>query len=373
MIAGIVEELRKNYGVICAEEGDIEEKRDGDDIDLIADASKRQAINQFLENKGFVVSKGTPHKAAAILCKDGYLYKFDIAFDLQYLALLFPRLKLSEVLKERIRKDLELLDFLQVVLFLRGSKKHLDRIDRHFDEYKHFLNDKTYLSPPLLRGELNQEQLKSVAQRKPLALVRYLRLRHLISWLVAGVGRRLALPKRGAMVGVVGVDGAGKSTVVKILSYLPKTRIVYMGDGQFILHKLYSALKRLGKMGRYVSYAMQYLEMWGRYLRAGLLTLRGYRVVIDRYPGFNRHLVLHREWCRPSSFLFALIPRPKRIFFISAPAETIHKRKQELSETEIEKYQAAIRRKVSRLPNALEIENLRLDTTVNVILRQLLR
>ncbi len=89
--------------------------------------------------------------------------------------------------------------------------------------------------------------------------------------------------KRGVEVGLIGVDGSGKSTVAATLRRLPLPAVViYMGHS-----KSTTWLMRMADRVRFpppLSFLAAHCEMFSRRLRGRLLAQRGWVVIYDRHP-----------------------------------------------------------------------------------------
>jgi adenylate kinase len=297
------------------------------------------------------------------------VYTLDIALDIQYLALIFPHVQLSSALQQAIFDDPELLDFLQAILFLRNEPRHHQRIKAGYQKYRHYLSDITYMQPLLFHApEINEDTLHEFIDRKPLILLRVLGWRECLSIVRYSLRRRFKKVQPGRVVSIVGVDGAGKTTIINTLSGLDRVRTQYMGDGFFRLASLYTYLDRFGLIGRKINYTVQYGETWWRYFHCRRLAKQGYVVITDRWPGYNRHLL---QLGISSSFaqkIFSLIPKPDTMIMLTASTATILARKQELTAEEKDEYETRLKQKLSQHNNWYEIHNEHVNDTVRKIL-----
>ncbi|PYV17665.1 MAG: hypothetical protein DMG21_07690 [Acidobacteria bacterium] len=120
------------------------------------------------------------------------------------------------------------------------------------------------------------------------------------------------MPKRGLEVGLIGIDGAGKSSLSEALLRLPlPTKAIYLGnldshqDRRLTL--ILRAVERLGAPRPLAELARTY-ELFRRRLSGWVLARKGYVVVYDRHP--VEHLEPH-----PSSlkhFLWNILHEKER-------------------------------------------------------------
>ncbi len=175
----------------------------------------------------------------------------------------------------------------------------------------------------------------------------------------------------GKIIAFVGPDGSGKSTVINALAVGLFAEKMYMGDWGFRLQPLYNWMHKRPLPVARVTYLFFYIENWFRYLKAFGLKMAGKTVLIDRWPGLNRHLRRKNIWLRLNDLMYKPFPRADKYVFVSAPAPTIHARKQELSVEEIIKSQENIRERLEGF-NYKEIVNDDLDQCLNETLAFLL-
>jgi thymidylate kinase len=143
--------------------------------------------------------------------------------------------------------------------------------------------------------------------------------------------------RRGLSVGVIGPDGAGKSTLVRGLRQsLPfPSRLVYMGlTGGALRH-----VRRLRVPG--LVFAASALVIWSRYVGAWIHMRKGRLVIFDRYvydaiaPAGFRQGPYGRLGRRLSRHL---LPSPDLILLLDAPGTVMHMRKGEYDADTLERW-----------------------------------
>jgi len=194
--------------------------------------------------------------------------------------------------------------------------------------------------------------------------------RSFIEFVAAILGRkneanRAAPPPRGLFCALVGLDGAGKTTLARHLCELALSETRFLGARYFhwqprllrsvefplpeyrnlprkpewprsTFNSLLSVLRLTKNVG------LANLTFW---LRIRPLLQRGYLVLVDRYF-YNYHLdPVSVKYYGPAGLLARAerwFPRPEAVVTLSAPPEMLLQRKQELSETEIRRQSATL-------------------------------
>lgn len=214
---------------------------------------------------------------------------------------------------------------------------------------------------------------------------------------------KTALFHRGFIISFSGVDGAGKSTLIeKTVNVLEKQfrkRVIVLRHRPSLLPILsvwskgkekahqdtIESLPRQGKnqsilssLFRFAYYYSDYL--FGQFFIHCKYILRGYVVVYDRYY-FDFIIDGKRSNIRLPKWLpliaYSLLFKPKFNFFLYADAETILKRKKELSQSTIEELTAEYRllfdalQSKSKKAQYISIKNEILETSIDKIVNTL--
>lgn len=156
---------------------------------------------------------------------------------------------------------------------------------------------------------------------------------------------------RGLEVAVVGVDGAGKSTLVKrLVAELPlPVTTIYMGTGRFRL-----STSRSGERDSIWSAVLRFLSVHSEFLvrriRGRIDARRGYVVVYDRHPREHR-----RPGCgitaRLNNALARLYGRPVDcVLWLSGDLNEFHLRKPEHGVAVLERLERNLETKLSAEP-----------------------
>lgn len=344
------------------------------DIDILIEAAHAPRARELLLASGFVLGSSHHGKIEALRFENGKLFFIDIAYSFAYLTKLFPYVRLSDEFFRFVREDKGSEKFIHYLYGLRGSEKYTEFVFQSFSLYRKILYMPSYVGTPIFRRSLTSETAVRLMRRNALALLRGLTLRALGTLLITYASGMIKRFGSGKIVAILGPDGSGKSSVISALSQHLDIRIMYMGDWGFVLQPFYNFLQRGPLWAARLSYPFFYVENWIRILRAYSLKARGYTVLLDRYPGFNRHMAKSEPLVRLNNLMYAFFPHPDTYILLSAPASVIHARKQELTEQEIRRSQENMRRFLSRHHSRfVEIENVNLDACLNQVLAILLR
>ncbi|MBL7922905.1 MAG: hypothetical protein JNL88_01770 [Bacteroidia bacterium] len=206
----------------------------------------------------------------------------------------------------------------------------------------------------------------------------------------------------GLTVTFSGVDGAGKSTIIDEVKgmlerkYRQKTVVLrhrpsllpilstYLHGRKEAEQKTRERLPRQGSnrnvissFFRFLYYYLDYLV--GQYYIYFRYTLRGYTVLYDRYyfdfiiDARRSNIVLPRKFLR---WCYHFVFKPQVNVFLFAPAEVIYRRKQEMSESDINQltseYKALFEElgRSAKKQHYLVINNTNLQETVQLVMKE---
>ena len=164
---------------------------------------------------------------------------------------------------------------------------------------------------------------------------------------------------RGVEVALVGVDGAGKTTVANHLQQLPMPiKTIHMGDTNFRTLPMRLAQKR------WVPWPLPQISLhWERFTRrrTGRRFARaGYVVIYDRHPAEQRNLHPNTVIAKLNNFLFRFYDQPVMlIFWLTGDHETIYERKREHSVKKLRAMDEHLAEMLSHCPSPYQ----RIDVT----------
>jgi len=340
--------------------------RSGSDYDfLLLDATQRDNVKTFLINKGFILFIEEKNKLNFKKYEQQKLIDIDIDTDIDtsFLKTFFYDIETTQALKQRYftNPDSEKLciNAIRYMLLLRGFDKkyyqffitHKDFILKH-----HFCLN--YLSKNPFKKEFKSfEDFLGLIKRDTRLMFKYLKFKYIVQFYKVKFFK-----KKAKLISFIGIDGSGKSTIIDILSRDFGYKSYYLGDRSIKLSKLYqiSYLKP-------ISIFIQYFEKLFRVSKLQLYTLRGKHIITDRYYFESNTTTLKGK---VYNLLYnKLFLKPDIAIVLYADANTILKRKQEVSKQEIEEFNKHIK----NLPfnNKVIIKNENLDTTLNQILEYL--
>ena len=366
MINNLLTDFEKKFPVVRLTTGDISSLKAGSDIDYYISDADVALVKGYLFDRGFTLLEHTSNKLKLAIFIDQKLYILDIVLDFSYLTVLFPRVKLGSGFKEKAVSDPLFLDIFQTVFFLKDKPKKIKQISENFNNYKKYFFSNEYVSQIFFKKALTSENLIDVLFKKPVALFLYVKLPDLLYLVFKVKISRFFNFKKGQIVAVVGPDGSGKSTVIEKLNTLPMAVSYYMGDKNYRFQDFYHWLMRRHKYIARTVYLFMFIETWFRYFYLFSLKLQGYIVLTDRYPGMNRSASSVETQKHPYVLLYKyMYPKADKYILITADAEEVYKRKQELTVSEIKIYQNYLKNQLNKMPEAKEIENENIDDCLN--------
>lgn len=344
------------------------------DIDVLIQSAHAARAREILATSGFVLSSSGHGKIEALRFEGGELFFIDVAYSFAYLTEFFPYARVSDDFFRLVREDKGIEKFVHYLYGLRESRKYTEYIYDSFSRYSNILYAAPYVGAPVFRESLTPEIAVRLMKGSVKALLYGLTARALITLLITYASGKVQRLGSGKIVAILGPDGSGKSSVISALAKHLDMRIMYMGDWGFAFQPFYDLLQRGPLWLARLSYPFFYVENWVRILRAYSLKLRGYTVLLDRYPGFNRHMAKSESLVRLNNLMYSFFPNPDTYILLSAPASIIHARKQELTESEIERSQENVRRVLAKKRTRfIEVENVDLNACLNQVLAELFR
>ena len=256
----------------------------GGDVDVFVPIGALADAEARLRTAGFqrLAARGHPGHRFFVACRDGRWTKFDVMWERRYDGAVLP---VDDVIAARRRWE---------SIWVAGPEHQSDHEQRR------------------ARGERPTNRIRE-------RLVRSIPL----GW-----------RRRGAVIAVLGPDGAGKSTVLEgVAASLPvATSVIYLGTGRSGHGTPSTTSTRAPNATREVLFlARKTLRSWRRLAPVYARAWRGHVVLTDRHPIEVRAIQPERGplATRVERSLTTLLPRPDRIVILEAPAEVLVARKQE--------------------------------------------
>ena len=340
--------------------------RSGSDFDfLLLKKENLEKIKKYLLKNEFILFKKEEKQLNFKKFENGILLDIDIDIDIDtvFFHTYFYDIFIKEELKlkyfQNPLKYKNHINCIRYMFLLRGfNKKYL----KFFLEHKDFILENDYCLKYLNKSPFKKEfesfdDFLNVMKRDWKFMIKYIRFKYLIRYLKVKF-----LKKRGKVIAFIGVDGSGKSTVIKILKENFGYKTFYLGDRSIKFSKLYKI-----KYLKLISIFIQYFEKLFRVFYIKLLTLKGKHVLTDRY--YFESNVSGIKGMIYNILYNKLFIKPDIVVVLWADSDDILKRKQEVNKDEIEKFN----KNMKNLPfkNKVLIKNVNLDKTLNEILKVL--
>jgi thymidylate kinase len=381
------------------------------DIDLIINKKANQLIVSFLENHA-LVSKITSNKksfmnSVQVFLNDGTLLSLDLIWQLKVKSLEILDTKqiiASNYINKYGVKNASSVDtarFITLFYSLNNSE-----IPAKYLDYKQAIQNSNESLDLILKnyfGKTNKdkENVLNFIKRNP-KNQSFSGIKNTLNYYTDTM--RNSLNNRGFIVTFSGVDGAGKSTVIenialRIEKQLRKPVVVLRhrpsilpilsvwSKGKEKAHQdVIKGLPRQGKnkssLSSFIRFLYYYFDyLFGQFVVYFKYILRGKVVIYDRYyfdfinDSKRSNIVLPQKL---TSFFYKFLLKPEFNFFLFADANTILKRKKELSKATIEKLTADYHGLFESLQSKSKasvyqsINNIELEVTLNQVVKTII-
>jgi len=171
-------------------------------------------------------------------------------------------------------------------------------------------------------------------------------------------------------IALIGVDGAGKTTILNELQKDDNIKTIYMGFREFKLQRFITILSKFGKLGIIIQHFIVYIENLIRFIKAKILEKQGYKVLFDRYPLIDYQVASQGSYFFYKLFYKNFFPKPDKIILIIGKVDEIYQRKPELSKDEILEIQTKLQ-KLNDIDIVVENNSGYLFKTVEIIKKEI--
>lgn len=326
----IIEKLTESFDCIL-----LRDKSVGNDYDFFCESLTKD-IEIFLTDKEFVLtSKSSSYvefqkyinkelisiEIANTIFRDN---KFNIKLKKEYEVLYITDPSKNEVWFRSLKYLLSLNTSIKAQTFFKSNQNEL--IENNF--YIDYLE----LSP------FKKLDIHILLKEKKNYLLHNLKVQYLLALTLRKSTNIIKNILNIKIVSLIGVDGAGKTSIIEKFTENSAYRSVYFGGRDFMLEKFYNSLLGKGIMFVLLIRLLQYFENLSRYCKALYIAIfQGKIILFDRYPPIE-YRINNNPKMRMFYQLFYrfTFPKIKKIIFIYADSNTIYNRKQELSIEEID-------------------------------------
>jgi thymidylate kinase len=235
--------------------------------------------------------------------------------------------------------------------------------NRDFLQENNFFIDKLSISP--FKKDFTFDEFIKIISADKLYLLKYVRLKYILFFIFKKVSTLFKI--RGKIVAIDGVDGAGKSSLIKILSDSLNKPTFYMGERGFLFDKIYKNPNKSLLM-KPISFFLKYMEKIYRYIQVYKASKRYSIVFTDRYHRYSKTAMKNTYMDFFNKVFFRFYPKADIYIVLWNEADVILKRKQEVSKEYIEEFNAT---KEKEYKDAFFIKNDNIDDTLNLILKRI--
>jgi thymidylate kinase len=343
--------------------------RDDSDMDFgLIDKSKEEKVYSYLINDGFICTSRDSKKMNFKKFIDSKLVDVDVEINTRYLKQYFYDIEIKEEFEKEYfinpEKNQVAMKTIRYMMLLRGKQtkyKNFFLQNQKTIEKNSFFLDKLTQNP--FKRDIDFDTFMKIVQVNKIEVIKNIRFKYILYFIFLKIKYKL-IKRKGQIIAIDGVDGAGKTTIIDILTKELDKPSIYMGERGFRYEKFYKSKKHI--LLKPISFFGQYLEKIYRAIKARSLANRYGFVICDRYHQDTDTKIKWLKYINKIFFLF--YPKPdKYIVFWNNP-DIILSRKHEVTREYIENIN---KNKEAIYKGAIFIKNDNIDDTLNLVLKEI--
>jgi len=345
--------------------------RDDSDIDFgLIDKEREEEVYNYLIKEEFICTSRDSKKINFKKFVEGKILDVDVEINTKFLKQYFYNIEIKKNFEEEYfkypDKNQIAMKTVRYMMLLRGKEiKYRNFLleNRKEIEENNFFLDKLTVNP--FKKEINFDIFISIVKVNKIAIVRYVKFQYILYFIYFKI-KSFFIKRRGVIVAINGVDGAGKTTIINILTKELNKPSLYMGERGYKYEKFYTNKKHF--LLKPFSLIGQYLEKIYRVFKARKLARKFGIVVSDRYHYYSKTITDKKCLDIFNKFFYFFYPKPdKYIVFWNEP-EIILSRKQEVTKEYIDELN---KNKEVIYKGATFIKNDNIDDTLNLVLKKI--
>ena len=345
--------------------------RDDADIDFgLINKEREEEVYNFLINEGFICTDRDSKKMNFKKFVDTKIMDVDVEINTSYLKQFFYDIDIKKEFEEEYflnpEKHQVAMKSLRYMMLLRANdEKYRNFFYTNKEEIiqNNFYLDKLTKIP--FKSKIDFDIFIKVVSIDKKMIFRNLKLKYILYFFYLKIKQKITI-RKGKVIAIDGVDGAGKTTIIEILSRELLKPYLYMGERGFIYENFYKKKKSI--FLKPFSLAMQYGEKIYRAFKAKKLAKQHGFVICDRYHQYSETATSIKYIKLFNKIFFSLYPKPSKFIVFWNTPEVILSRKQEVTREYIENLN---KNKEKIYKNAIFIKNDNIDNTLNLVLKEI--
>jgi len=346
--------------------------RDDSDIDFgLIDKSKEEKVYNFLLDEGFICTGRDSKKMNFKKFIDSKIVDVDVEINTKYLKQYFYDIDIKKDFEEEYFKYPDnnqiAMKTLRYMMLLRAKeKKYRDFFYKNREEIikNNFYLDKLTKNP--FKQNIDFETFIKVISIDKKSMIKYLKVKYILYFIYLKM-KQIFNIKKGKVIAIDGVDGAGKTTIIDILSKELNKPSLYMGERGFKYEEFYKK-KEKHIILKIISLIGQYLEKIYRAFKAIKLAKQYSFIICDRYHHYSKTSSKIKFINLFNKLFFTFYPKPTKFIVFWNTSDIILSRKQEVTREYIEDFN---NNKEEMYQNAIFIKNDNIDDTLNKVLKEI--